>query len=78
MDLEQGLSGGLFLNIMENLVFKLRPDLADLAKKLPKNAKYLSPDIQNEFVDIMAQMVRDAHSAKIKAAEYFTIMVENG
>lgn len=75
-DFGQGLAGGLFLNIMENLVFKLRPELLDLAKKLPKNAKYLSPDIQNEIVDIMAQMVRDAHTAKIKEAEYFTIMVD--
>ena len=61
---------------MENLVFKLRPDLLDLAKTLPRNAKYLSPDIQNEIVDILAQMVRDTHAAKIKEAEFFTIMVD--
>jgi hypothetical protein len=76
LEFEHGLGGGLFLNIMENLVFKLRPELKDLAKTLPRNAKYLSPDIQNEIVDILAQMVRDAHTAKIKEAEFFTIMVD--
>ena len=76
LDFEHGLAGGLFLNIMENLVFKLRPELLDLAKNLPRNAKYLSPEVQNEIVDILAQMVRDAHTAKIKEAEFFTIMVD--
>ena len=75
-DFEKNLSGGMFLNIMENLVFKLKPELAELAKKLPRNAKYLSPEIQNELIDIMAQMVRDVHTSKIKAAEFFTIMVD--
>ena len=61
---------------MENLVYKLSPELLDLAKNLPRNAKYLSPEIQNEIVDILAQMVRDAHTTKIKEAEFFTIMVD--
>ena len=65
-----------FVFLHHGLVFNLRSELSGFAKKLPKNAKYLSPDIQNEIVDIMAQMVRDAHTAKIKEAEYFTIMVD--
>ena len=66
----------MFLNTLENLVFEVKPELAEIAKKLPRNAKYLSSDIQNEFIEIMTQMVRDVHAANIKAAEFYTIMVD--
>ena len=46
LDLDKELSGGLFLNTLQNLVFEIQPDTARLAKKMPKNAKYLSSDIQ--------------------------------
>ena len=39
-DFEKGVSGEFYLNLMNDLVFKLRPDLAEIAKQLPKNAKY--------------------------------------
>ena len=32
-DFGEGVSGGLHLNLMNDLVFKLRPDLAEIAKK---------------------------------------------
>ena len=44
-DFEEGVSGGLFLDLLGDVVFKFRPDLLQIAKKLPKNAKYTSPDI---------------------------------
>ena len=31
-DFLEGVSGGLHLNLMNDLVFKLRPDLAEIAK----------------------------------------------
>ena len=46
LDFDQGLSGGLFLDTLQHLVFQLQPEIADLAKKMPRNAKYLSSDIQ--------------------------------
>ena len=76
LDFEEGLSGGLFLDTLENLVFALNPEIASLAKQMPKNAKYISADVQNEFVEVMAQMVRDVHAARIKLAELYTIMVD--
>ena len=76
LDFEKGLSGGLFLNTLQNLVFVLQPELAALGKKMPRNAKYLSSDIQNEFIEVMADMVREIHAAKVKSSELFTIMVD--
>ena len=65
----------MFLNTIENLVFELK-ELSEIAKKLPRNAKYLSADIHNELIEIMSQMVRDIHATNIKAAEFYTIMVD--
>ena len=64
------------MDTLEHLVFKLNPELAVIAKKMPRNAKYLSPDIQNEFIEIMADMVREVHASKVKKSELFTIMVD--
>ena len=64
------------MNTLQNLVFHLKPELAEIAKKMPRNAKYISHEIQNEFIQVMAQMVRDVHSERIKLAELFTIMVD--
>ena len=33
LDFEKGLSGGLFLNTIDTLVFQLQPELATIAKK---------------------------------------------
>ena len=43
---------------------------------MPKNAKYLSSDIQNEFIEILTDMVREEHVIKIRKAERYTIMVD--
>uniref|UniRef100_H3ARI2 TTF-type domain-containing protein n=1 Tax=Latimeria chalumnae TaxID=7897 RepID=H3ARI2_LATCH len=45
-----------------------------IKKKLsdgPSNAKYVHHDIQNEIVDIMANMIRKQISEEVKAAEHF-------
>ena len=57
-------------------MFKLKPELVAIEKKLPKTAKYIGNDIQNEFIQVMAQMVRAINSARVKAAELYTIMVD--
>ena len=74
LDVDKGLSGGLFLNTMQNLVFSLQPDIANITMKLPKNAKYLTRDIQDEFIEILADMVRDKHASDIRKAELYTII----
>lgn len=49
-------AAGLFLKLFE---YTLEKDekLADIAKGIPKNAKYTSKDIQNEIIETLANMV---------------------
>lgn len=42
----------------------------------PRNAKYTHHDIQNEILDIMANMIRDQISGEIQDAELFALMVD--
>jgi hypothetical protein len=76
LDFVQGVSGGLFLNTIENLVFQIQPELINIAKKLPHNAKYLSSDIQNEIIEILAELVKEKHAARIRMSELYTIMAD--
>ena len=76
LDVNKGLSGGLFLNTMQNLIFNFQPDMANIAKKLSKNARYLTSDIQDEFIEILANMVRDQDASNTRKAELYTIMVD--
>jgi len=49
--------GGLFLRLFE---FSLQKDekLRSIAYSMPKNAKYTSPEIQNEVIDMLSTMVQ--------------------
>ena len=40
-DFEKGLSGGLFLDTMQNLVFELKPEIRALAKRMQRNAVFI-------------------------------------
>ena len=57
-DFKGEISGGLFLNTFGQLLFKLDPELDALARRLPDNAKYTSPDIQNEVIKVLADLVK--------------------
>ena len=57
-DFKGEISGGLFLNTFEQLLFKLDPELDALARRLPDNAKYTSPDIQNEVIKVLIDLVK--------------------
>ena len=57
-------------------MFQLRPDLAEIAKKLPKNTKYTSPDIQNEVIIVLKDIVEQKIAAEVREAELFTLMVD--
>ena len=57
-DFKGEISGGLFLNTFGQLLFKLDPELDALARRLPVNAKYTSPDIQNEVIKVLADLVK--------------------
>jgi hypothetical protein len=49
--------GGLFLRLFE---FALMKDnkLRSIAQSMPKNAKYTSPEMQNEIIDVLREMVQ--------------------
>lgn len=44
--------------------------------KLAENAKYLSPDIQNEILDVMASLVLKDVVAEINGSDCFSIMAD--
>ena len=44
---------GIYLNTYSDLLFPLNPDLKNIADKLPLNAKYTSPQIQNEVIEVL-------------------------
>ena len=48
---------GMFLQMMQ---YTLKKDikLNEIAKNVPKNAKYTSPEFQNELIEILASIVR--------------------
>ena len=75
-DFAEEVSGGLYLNLINDLVFKLRPDLVDIAKKLPKHAKYTSPDVQNEVISVLKDIVEHKISKQIAEGELYTLMVD--
>ena len=54
----------------------MQPELAIIAKKMPRNAKYLSSDVQNEIIEILTLLVKDKHAARIRRAEFYTIMAD--
>lgn len=74
--LEEDLSGGLYLNTFSDLIFAQDPHLQQKAKNLPTNAKYTSPEIQNEVIETLAEIVRETVANECKESELFTLMMD--
>uniref|UniRef100_A0A915LCB8 DUF4371 domain-containing protein n=1 Tax=Meloidogyne javanica TaxID=6303 RepID=A0A915LCB8_MELJA len=47
-----------------------------ISGEVPRNATYLSPQIQNEIISIISRMLRERISAKINAAKGFSILCD--
>ena len=47
-----------------------------ISKRLPDNAKYSSPDIQNEVIHVIGKLLKRNISSEVKAAQIFTIMAD--
>ena len=75
-DVRQGLSGGLFLNTFGDLLFYFQPELKEIALRLPNNVTYVSNDIQNESICVLADIVHQKIADEIKLAKFYTIMVD--
>ena len=43
---------------------------------LPRNARYLSPNVQNTILDILGKMVKDKICSELKASGAFTLMAD--
>ena len=59
-------------------MLKKDEQLADAYKIMPQNANYRSPEIQNEIIQILADMVREQNVNDIKSADvsWHTILVD--
>lgn len=66
---------GLFSKLFEYTIMKDKT-LAECAAIIPRNATYLSPEIQNEIIEIMAEVVRESVANDIKNADvpWFTLL----
>lgn len=50
--------------------------LKEHLEKYKKNCQYLSPDIQNEFISLLADGVIDKIIVQVKEAKYFTLLLD--
>ena len=71
-------SGGLYLhvNAFTDLHFAQNPHLEEIAKRLPKNAKYTSPQLQNEVIETLSEIVSETVANECKKDELFTLMMD--
>lgn len=68
---------GNFLSLVK-LLSKYHPPLALHIERLKKGkTNYMSPQIQNEFIDLSAKLVRTKILEKIKERKYFSIMFDS-
>ena len=58
------------------MLFYFQPELKDIALRLPKNSSCFTKDIQNESISVVAELVHQKVADEVKAAKYFTIMVD--
>lgn len=66
---------GLFNSFFELLISK-DDKLKSCADIMPENAKYTSPEVQNEILSIIASAMREEISSHIITSDYFTILVD--
>lgn len=76
-DEEEKEEGGLFNSLFE-LLLKRDSQLIESQKHMPKNATYTSPLIQNEFISIVAHLLRSSIVDEVKNADAdcFTILFD--
>ena len=74
-DFNEKILGGLYLNTFGDLLFIQDPSLQKIAMNLPRNAKYTSPETQNEVIETLAEIVKETVAKECKEAELFTLML---
>ena len=73
-DIDEG--DGLFLRAFSQFLFPLEEKWKKIHKNLPRNAKYTSPEIQNEVIEILASLVKNKIAEDIRKVELVTIMAD--
>ena len=79
VSLESETNSGNFLEIMK-LLGKYDPVMREHLTKLtmgPLAVSYFSPNIQNEFIEMLGSCVRSRIIDSVKQAKYFTIMFDS-
>lgn len=73
-DLDNHVEDGIFRSLFE-FQLKQSEELRECQSVMPKNATYLSPDIQNELISILAKMTREEIVKDVNSAdvEFFTL-----
>ena len=72
---DTAVNQGNFLELLQ-MIGKFDKTVAQKISDNPRNAKYTHHDIQNEILDIMANMIRDQISSEVQDAEMFALMVD--
>ncbi|KAJ3583322.1 hypothetical protein NHX12_025626, partial [Muraenolepis orangiensis] len=65
---------GLFLSLFEYTLQK-DPELAKIAPTIPKNATYISHDIQNDIIDLMSKVVTE-HIVEEIGHSFYTVTMD--
>ena len=73
-DMSEGGSG-LFLSLF-SYTLKTDPKLAEICKHIPRNATYTSPEMQNQMIEAMSNVVTEAIVKDIGTHNWFTIKVD--
>ena len=71
--MEDGGSG-LFLSLL-NFTIKEDPRLTEIVKTVPRNGTYASHEIQNELIDVMSSIVKEAIEQEV-GDSWFTLKVD--
>lgn len=76
-DAKEKEEGGLFNSLFEYTMQKDK-ELVACQKYMPKNVTYKSPQIQNEFIAIIAELLRESIVNEVKKADadVFTILLD--
>lgn len=69
-------SDGLFFALIKDFIFVDHPEMEEICDRLPNNAKYISPDIQNEIINILAHLVATKIAFDVQKSKYFTICMD--
>lgn len=66
VDFQSDFFGGrLYLNTYSDIVLKKDNELEKIAKKTSQNAKYTSPSIQNEIIDVIHSVFKQKIADKV-------------